>query len=480
MKPEKIILAQEENVVSLVDTSTTKIKQNINPVNDIHCTSMLVPSNKSMLVVTTTSVETIMETVPTFNPLSVQTIPTTMISSSKDFPVTTLSSSVKVSTSKNIQTPVISAIESIYLNENNRSNLSSSSTMTSHFDSVVQSSPLEKPSPSITSSLNAIPNSNSAESSSAIETISSSSTSRINGSTLYTFTSSHALPSSVTKIDAQTSLTGFSSISTKLLAVTSYGKKVHNIAVRNSPVAINQTDISQNVQNGSSISLPFTSQLVTPNIQLMKAIPSLISLDNASNICSTQLYKLPSSSTFGYSMVSKTVNTFTLRTQMTSSVMSSNIDKVLNNTPVTSNIQNVLFTATTTSPNTMHEIHSKVSPVMPIYTSLAPVLPSNITARKPTKESSLSTAIFSAKVNLEETSINREDIKTHKNYSYSQIAKRNTCEYEEREAGKTTSSSRKNTFRANRSKENVIVSVSGNKTSSLRNQSNAFTTQYSS
>ena len=111
-------------------------------------------------------------------------------------------------------------------------------------------------------------------------------------------------------------------------------------------------------------------------------------------------------------MVSKTVNTFNLRTQMTSSVMSSNIDKVLNNTPVTSNIQNVLFTATTTSPNTMHEIHSKVSPVMPIYTSLAPVLSSNITARKPTKESSLSTVIFSAKVNLEETPINREDIKT--------------------------------------------------------------------
>lgn len=99
MKPEKIILTQEENVVSLVDTTTTKIKQNINPVNDIHCTSMLVPSNKSMFVVTTTSVETIMETVPTFNPLSVQTISTTMISSSKDFPVTTLSSAVKVSTS---------------------------------------------------------------------------------------------------------------------------------------------------------------------------------------------------------------------------------------------------------------------------------------------------------------------------------------------------------------------------------------------
>ena len=185
MKPEKIILTQEENVVSLVDTSTTKIKQNINPVNDIHCTSMLVPSNKSMLVVTTTSVETIMETIPTFNPLSVQTIPTTMISSSKDFPVTTLSSAVKVSTSKNIQASVISAIESIYLNENNRSNLSRSSTMTSHFGSVVQSSPLEKPSSSITSSLTAIPNSNSAESSSAIETISSSSTSRINGSTLH-------------------------------------------------------------------------------------------------------------------------------------------------------------------------------------------------------------------------------------------------------------------------------------------------------
>lgn len=124
------------------------------------------------------------------------------------------------------------------------------------------------------------------------------------------------------------------------------------------------------VQNGSSILVPFTSQLVTPNIQFMKNIPSLISLDNASDICSTQSYRVPCSSTSVCSIVSKTGITFTLKTQMDTSATSSNIENVLKDAAVTSNFQNVICAATTTSSNTMHEIQSKQSSAMHFHTSL--------------------------------------------------------------------------------------------------------------
>ena len=342
--------------------------------------------------------------------------------------------------------------------------------MASQCDNAIQSSPLEtssyilkKTSSNSTSSLNAITNSNSAGSSSVIATIPSSTTSRVNGSTIYTFTSSYALPSLVAKTDAQTSSVEFSSISTKLLAVASCDKKAHNMVVHNSPVAIHQTDISQNAQNGSSISLSFTSQSVTPSIQHMKNIPAFISLDKVSNTCSTQSYKLPSSSAFACSTVS---NTLTLKRQMSTSVMSSNIEKVLNDSPVASTFQNVICTATTTFPNIINEMKSKESSEIPIHTSLALVLPSNITEIKPTNELSLPATISSAKVNVTETLIDRRAIKTHKNVPFSQIAKRNNLEFEESKTGKTV--------RANRSKENKVMSVSGNQSSS----SNSFSSQY--
>ena len=143
------------------------------------------------------------------------------------------------------------------------------------------------------------------------------------------------------------------------------------------------------VQNGSSILVPFTSQLVTPNIQFMKNIPSLISLDNASDICSTQSYRVPCSSTSVCSIVSKTGSTFTLKTQMATSVTSSNIENVLNDAPVTSNFQNVICAATTSS-NTMYKIQSKQSSAMHFHTSLTYVLSSNITKMKPARDLSLS------------------------------------------------------------------------------------------
>ena len=465
-KPHKIIVIEEENDNSVVDISTAEIKGNINPTNEVHCTTVSVPSNKGISVVTVTS---------TSAPISIQTIPITMISSSKDFPVTTLSSAVKVSTSKNIQTPIISASGSTYLNENNTSDFSSSSTMTSHFVSVVQSAPLEtssnilqKASSSSTSSLNAIPNSNSTGSSSSIETIPSSTTSRINDSTMYGFVSSYALSSSVAKTDAQTSSAEFSNISSKLLVVTSCNKIAPNITVHDPPVGIIQTHISPSTQNGSSISLSFTSQSVTSNIPLMKNIPALIPLDNASQTCSTQSYKLPSSSAFTYSAVSETVNTLTLKTQLAASVMSSNIEKVLNGSPVTSNFQNLVCTATTTLPNTINEMQSKESSAIPIHTYLAPVLSSNITTIKPISKSSLPTAIFSAKENVAETT-NQKAIKAH-NIPFSQTSIRNHLEFEESKTGKTVP--------ANGSKENEIMSSSKNQSSSSRNQSNSCSSQH--
>lgn len=178
------------------------------------------------------------------------------------------------------------------MNENNASNLASSLTMASHLVSVIQSSLLEtssntlqKTSSSSMSSLNAISSSNPTGSSSAIATILSSATSRVYGSTMYAFTSSYALASSVTRTDAQTSSSKFPSISAKHLQVTLCNKKAHNMAVHNSSVGINQTDKSQNVKNESSILVPFTSHLVTPNIQFVKNIPPLIPLGNIYFLC---------------------------------------------------------------------------------------------------------------------------------------------------------------------------------------------------
>ena len=411
-----------------------------------------------MSVVTVTSIEI-------STPVSIQTIPITMSSSSKSS-VITQSSVIKVSTSKNILTPVTSSGRT-NLNEINTSNLSRFSTMASQCKKVIQSSPLEtssyilqKTSSNSTSSLNAISNSDSTGSSSVIATIPSSTTSRVNDSTLYTFTSSYTLPSLVAKTDARTS----SSISTKPLAVASCDKKAHSMVVHNSPVAIKQTDISQNARNGSSISLSFTSQSATPSIQLMKNIPAFIPLNNTSDTCSTPLYNLLSSSAFAHSTVS---NTFALKTQMSTSVMSSNIEKVLNDSPVTSNFQN---TVGATLPNTINEMKSKESSAIPSHTSLAPVLPSNITTIKPISESSLSIAISSAKVNVPETFINGGTIKTHKNVPFSQIAKRINLEFEESKTDKTV--------QANGSKENEVMSVSGNQSCSSRNQSISFSSQY--
>ena len=192
-----------------------------------------------MSVVTVTSIETI----PTPTPLSIQSIPTTNISSSKNFSVTTLLSAIKVSKSKNIQALTISTSGSIDLNENNTTNLSSS--LASYFVSVIKSSPLETSSnilqktfSSSTSSLNAISHSNPTGSSSVIAMIPASTTSRVFGSTIYTFTPSYALASSVARIDAQTS-SEFSSNSTKHLGFTSCNKKTHNMVAHNSPVVIN-------------------------------------------------------------------------------------------------------------------------------------------------------------------------------------------------------------------------------------------------
>ena len=180
---------------------------------------------------------------PTTTPLLIQSIPTTKISSSKNFPVTTLSSAIKVSKSKNMQALIRSTSGSIDLNENNAINLSNSSA--SYFVTVIKSSPLEtsgnilqKTFSSSTSSLNAISHSNPTGSSSVIATIPSSTTSRTFGSTVYAFTPSYALASSVARIHAQTLSSEFSSNSTKHLQFTSCNKKTHNMA-HNSPVGIN-------------------------------------------------------------------------------------------------------------------------------------------------------------------------------------------------------------------------------------------------
>lgn len=100
---------------------------------------------------------------------------------------------------------------------------------------------------------------------------------------------------------------------------------------------------------------------------------------------------------------------------MAASVMSSNIEKALNDAPVTSNFQNVIFTATTTSSNTMHEIQSKQSSATHLHTLLAQVLSSNIITIKSASESSSSKSLplsSISKVNFAETLINRGAIKT--------------------------------------------------------------------